>query len=40
MENIIEITVFLLFDSLPLNIAWECWWIWISHTKIEGNIIL
>jgi len=33
--NTVEITVFQLFDNLPLNIALRCWWIWIAHTKIE-----
>jgi len=40
MVNTIEINVFQLFDNLPLNIAWKCWWIWIAHTKIEWNTLL
>jgi len=36
LENTMEVTVFHLFVNLSL-IAWKCWWIWIGHTKIEGN---
>jgi len=28
-------SLFDLFDSLQLNIAWKCWWFWIAHIKIE-----
>jgi len=24
-----------MFDKIPLKIAYDCWWIWIFHTKSE-----
>ena len=35
IENTMEITVFQLFENLPLNTAKKGWCIWIAHTKIE-----
>jgi len=36
MENTLDITaVVILFDKLPLNIAWKYKWIGIGYTKIK-----
>jgi len=41
MENTLDITaVVILFDKLPLNIAWKYKWIGIGYTKIKQNTLL
>ncbi len=39
MENTVEITVFQLFDNLPLNIALKCWWKLIPPYQNWGKTV-